>query len=141
MREQEKPEDGAAGLTAGAQLESPVLGSNCVPCSTTEAGLELPESAFSFCKAQSAVCLRARQGDHPEGRAGWSWADSDAHPQHRTPHPVPMLLCLLGGLTPLVMSPRLPRALDISFPELKRNKNKTLLWVCFFFFWQQLNIL
>lgn len=55
-------------------------------------------------------------------------------PSTEPPHPIPMLLCLLRGLTPLVMSPRLPRALDISFPELKRNKSKTLLWVVFFFF-------
>ena len=89
-----------AGLTAGVQLESPVLGANCVPCSTTEAGFELPESAFSIGKAQSAICLLARQVGHPEGRAGWSWADGDAHPQHRTPRPVPMLLCLLPGLSP-----------------------------------------
>lgn len=129
----EKPEDGAAGLTAGAQLESPVLGSNCAPCSTTEAGLELPESAFSICKAQSAVCLRARQGDHPEGRAGWSWADSDAHPQHRTPPPHPYASGLLQGLTSgdestLCLGPL------ISVSELKRNKSKTLLGLFFFFF-------
>lgn len=117
-----------------AQLESPVLGSNCVPCSTTEAGLELPESAFSICKAQSAVCLRARQGDHPEGRAGWSWADSDAHPQHRTPPTHPYASLSPPGPDSPGDESDLPRALDISFPELAKQEVKPFFGLFFFFF-------
>lgn len=54
---------------------------------------------FPSCKAQSAVCLRARQGDHPEGRAGWSWADCGSPPRTEPP-PHPYASLLYQGLTP-----------------------------------------
>ena len=61
-------------------------------------------------------------------------------PTPSTAPPAPSLCFSVSsrGCLPRVMSPRLPRALDLSFPELKpnieTNKNKTLLWACFFFF-------
>lgn len=61
-------------------------------------------------------------------------------PTRSTAPPAPSLCFSVSsrGCLPRVISPRLPRALDLSFPELKpnkeTNKNKTLLWVCFCFF-------
>lgn len=76
------------GLTAGAQLSPPGPGVQTVFHVQPQRLVSSSQSLHfpSVRRRVPSACV-ARQGDHPEGRAGWSWADSDAHPQHRTPTP------------------------------------------------------
>lgn len=76
----------AAGLTTGALLESPVLGSNWV---ATEPGSELLEAVK---RGVPSACRPGRSGMQ-RARAGQSQADCCAHP-------VPVLLCPLPSLSP-----------------------------------------